>query len=95
MEGMQSSSSASALMAQRRWILENNIADTLAMDNSFKYDREEQQMIRNVKPWEKDPHYFKVGIIVFFLWKVDRSKNLFEGGENLITRPAQDGDARA
>lgn len=59
MEGMQSSSSASALMAQRRWILENNIADTLAMDNSFKYDREEQQMIRNVKPWEKDPHYFK------------------------------------
>ena len=51
-------SSSSAQMAQRRWVLENNIVDT--MDNIFKFDREEQQMIRNVKPWEKDPHYFKV-----------------------------------
>jgi COP9 signalosome complex subunit 5 len=51
--------SSSAQVAQRRWMLENNVADT-TMDNIFKYDREEQQMIRNVKPWEKDPHYFKV-----------------------------------
>ncbi|KAI3411005.1 COP9 signalosome complex subunit 5 [Globodera pallida] len=29
------------------------------MDNIFKYDVEEQRMIRNVKPWEQDPHYFK------------------------------------
>ncbi|KAI3413262.1 hypothetical protein GPALN_010760 [Globodera pallida] len=30
------------------------------MDNIFKYDVEEQRMIRNVKPWEQDPHYFKM-----------------------------------
>ncbi|KAL3071099.1 hypothetical protein niasHS_015841 [Heterodera schachtii] len=28
-------------------------------DSMFKYDQEEQRMIRNVKPWEQDPHYFK------------------------------------
>lgn len=54
MEGQPSSSSK---IAQRNWLLENNIS---TVDNIFKYDREEQQMIRNVKPWEKDPHYFKV-----------------------------------
>ncbi|KAF7634080.1 MPN domain-containing protein [Meloidogyne graminicola] len=54
MKGQQSSSSAQ--IAQRTWMLENSITD---MDTIFKYDKEEQQMIRNVKPWEKDPHYFK------------------------------------
>lgn len=60
MDGQSSSNPQNpvAQMAQRRWLLENNIVDS--MDNMFKYDREEQQMIRNVKPWEKDPHYFKV-----------------------------------
>lgn len=47
-------------MAKRRWLLENNIGEQQNTDGLFKYDREEQQMIRNVKPWEKDPHYFKV-----------------------------------
>lgn len=57
--------------AQRRWFLENNIVEEISSDAIFKYDREEQQMIRNVKPWEKDPHYFKVSrnlirICIFF-----------------------------
>ncbi|KAH7722325.1 COP9 signalosome complex subunit 5 [Aphelenchoides avenae] len=51
-----SSSSIGAQMAQKRWQLENNIE---VMDNIYKYDNEEQQSIRTVKPWEKDPHYFK------------------------------------
>lgn len=56
-----SSSSIGAQMAQKRWQLENNIE---VMDNIYKYDNEEQQAIRTVKPWEKDPHYFKVNGLV-------------------------------
>lgn len=52
------SSSTTQAVAQRRWQFENNVVETV--DNIYKYDNEEQQMIRSVKPWEKDPHYFKV-----------------------------------
>ena len=55
---MKGQPSSSAQIAQRNWMLENSVADSI--DAIFKYDKEEQQMIRNVKPWEKDPHYFKV-----------------------------------
>ncbi|CAK5074957.1 unnamed protein product [Meloidogyne enterolobii] len=54
---MKGQPSSSAQIAQRNWMLENSVADSI--DAIFKYDKEEQQMIRNVKPWEKDPHYFK------------------------------------
>jgi len=53
-----SSAGSSSQMAQRRWVLENNI-ENVNVDAIYKYDNEEQQMIRSVKPWEKDPHYFK------------------------------------
>lgn len=46
----------SASMAQRNWELENKI-DTV--DNIFEFSESEQTAIRNAKPWEKDPHYFK------------------------------------
>lgn len=55
--------SSSSQMAQRRWHLENNIE---TIDSIYKHDSEEQQMIRSVKPWEKDPHYFKVIFIFQF-----------------------------
>lgn len=53
--------SSSAGTAFKRWNLENQVE---VVDNIYKYDVEEQQMIRSVKPWEKDPHYFKVFFIV-------------------------------
>lgn len=56
-------SSSSSQMAQRRWYLENNVE---SVDGVYKYDREEQQMIRSVKPWDKDPHYFKVCFFKYF-----------------------------
>ncbi|KAI6183658.1 COP9 signalosome complex subunit 5 [Aphelenchoides bicaudatus] len=40
----------------RRWELENNIK---TVDTMFKYDKEEQQSLRAMKPWERDPNYFK------------------------------------
>uniref|UniRef100_A0A915MFQ6 MPN domain-containing protein n=1 Tax=Meloidogyne javanica TaxID=6303 RepID=A0A915MFQ6_MELJA len=57
LESVEGQPSSSAQIAQRNWMLENSVADSI--DAIFKYDKEEQQMIRNVKPWEKDPHYFK------------------------------------
>ncbi|KAI1713083.1 JAB1/Mov34/MPN/PAD-1 ubiquitin protease domain-containing protein [Ditylenchus destructor] len=59
MDTSEPTSSSQANMAQRRWQLENNMKDELAIDAIYKYDNQEQQMIRNAKPWEKDPHYFK------------------------------------
>ncbi|KAI6197466.1 COP9 signalosome complex subunit 5 [Aphelenchoides besseyi] len=41
---------------KRRWLLENNVQ---TVDSIFKYDREEQQSLRAMKPWERDPNYFK------------------------------------
>ncbi|CAD5220086.1 unnamed protein product [Bursaphelenchus okinawaensis] len=41
---------------KKRWLLENNVQTS---DAIFKYNREEQQSIRALKPWERDPHYFK------------------------------------
>lgn len=44
----------------RRWELENNIQ---TVDSIFKYDKDEQQQLRTLKPWERDPSYFKVIIL--------------------------------
>lgn len=42
---------------QRTWELANNVQPTEAI---YVYDANEQRAIRVAKPWEKDPHYFKV-----------------------------------
>ena len=48
--------------AQRRWELENDLAqpqqDAVA-DSYYRYDLAEQQQLQREKPWSKDPHYFK------------------------------------
>lgn len=41
---------------KQRWLLENNVQTT---ETIFKYDKEDQQSIRAMKPWERDPNYFK------------------------------------
>ena len=60
MSGAAASNNSSSQMAKRRWLLENSVETLNAADNIFKFDAEEQQMIRTVKPWEKDAQYFKV-----------------------------------
>lgn len=49
-----------AEMAKKTWELENNIETLPASDEIFKYDGAMQSKIINSRPWEKDPHYFKV-----------------------------------
>lgn len=56
-EQMDSSTSSGASMALRTWELANSIGP---IETIYHYDANEQQAIRAVKPWEKDPHYFKV-----------------------------------
>ena len=34
-----------------------------ASEDIYKYDREEQRSMLSAKPWEKDPHFFKVRYI--------------------------------
>uniref|UniRef100_A0A914HSX5 Uncharacterized protein n=1 Tax=Globodera rostochiensis TaxID=31243 RepID=A0A914HSX5_GLORO len=43
------------------------------MDNIFKYDVEEQRIIRNVKPWKLDPHCFKEVKISALARRVDEN----------------------
>lgn len=47
---------------QKRWLLENNVQ---TVDTIFKYDDEEQKSLRAIKPWDRDPNYFKVCLINF------------------------------
>jgi COP9 signalosome complex subunit 5 len=57
MSAMDTSGPSGSSIALKRWNLENQVE---VVDNIYKYDADEQQMIRSAKPWEKDPHYFKV-----------------------------------
>lgn len=47
-------------MAKKTWELENNIETIPPSDEIFKYSAEQQSQIQSSRPWEKDPHYFKV-----------------------------------
>lgn len=69
---------------QRRWMLENNIQ---TVDSMFKYDKDEQQQLRAMKPWERDPNYFKVNPFVSIV-------NLFLGSQNVCVGLAQNGHSR-
>ncbi|MFH4979838.1 hypothetical protein AB6A40_006547 [Gnathostoma spinigerum] len=48
--------SSASNVAFRNWQLANQIE---AADSIYRYNATEQLAIRSVKPWEKDPHYFK------------------------------------
>lgn len=47
--------------ARARWELENEVAEASSsdLDRLYRYDPEEQKAIQQLKPWTKDPHYFK------------------------------------
>ena len=38
----------------------NNVLEVSASEDIYKYDREQQRSMLSAKPWEKDPHFFKV-----------------------------------
>ncbi|KAG2381826.1 hypothetical protein C9374_006210 [Naegleria lovaniensis] len=44
--------------AQKQWEAENKIKE-LTDEQLYKYDEEKEQKIRQERPWERDPKYFK------------------------------------
>jgi COP9 signalosome complex subunit 5 len=48
-----------AKVAQKTWVLVNNIETLTGADDIYRYDKKQQQDILAAKPWEKDPHFFK------------------------------------
>lgn len=53
------SSATSAQTAQKRWELENEVQPG-DVDRLYHYDAAEQQALQQQKPWQKDPHFFKL-----------------------------------
>ena len=47
-------------IARATWELSNNLLEVSASEDIYKYDREQQRSMLSAKPWEKDPHFFKV-----------------------------------
>ena len=47
-------------IARATWELSNNVMEVSASEDIYKYDREQQRSMLSAKPWEKDPHFFKV-----------------------------------
>ncbi|TKR81244.1 hypothetical protein L596_015148 [Steinernema carpocapsae] len=45
-----------ASVAQQNWELVNEIKP---VDQIYRYNAEDQRIIRNTRPWTRDPHYFK------------------------------------
>ena len=64
-------SSSQSSMARKTWELSNQILDVTASEDIYKWDRAQQQSMLQAKPWEKDPHFFKVknnGFVSVFTW---------------------------
>lgn len=53
------STDSQSTIAQKTWIMANNIETVSALDDIYRYDKKQQQDILAAKPWEKDPHFFK------------------------------------
>ena len=54
------SNSSQAEIAKKTWELSNNVMEIQPGEEIYRYDKNQQQSIQAAKPWEKDPHFFKV-----------------------------------
>ncbi|KAF9416429.1 hypothetical protein HW555_006190 [Spodoptera exigua] len=53
------SADSQSSIAQKTWVMSNNIETVSSVDEIYRYDKKQQQDILAAKPWEKDPHFFK------------------------------------
>ena len=104
---MAAAGASQVTIAQKTWEMSNNIMEVRkrqlscsaslfskvgAGDEIYKYDRQQQQSLLAAKPWEKDPHFFKVPLLVPFS---HGGYNLpFVGHQDFCFGSAEDGDAR-
>ena len=43
-----------AKIAQKTWLMSNNVENVTSVDEIYHYDRQHQQDILAAKPWEKE-----------------------------------------
>ncbi|KAI4496698.1 hypothetical protein M0804_000508 [Polistes exclamans] len=56
---MASTSSDQSIIAQKTWEMSNKVETISASDEIYKFDKRRNQEILCIKPWERDPHFFK------------------------------------
>lgn len=54
MEIASTSSESQATVAQKTWVMSNNIETVSSVDEIYRYDKKQQQDILAAKPWEKE-----------------------------------------
>merc|ERR1712061_832691 len=47
------------IIAKKTWEMSNNIMEVSSGEEIYKYNGEEQKQIQALRPWTKDPNYFK------------------------------------
>ena len=57
---MEGSSGRQAEIARKTWEMSNNVMEIQPGEDIYRYDKQQQQSIQAAKPWDKDPHFFKV-----------------------------------
>lgn len=49
-----SSSDPQSSIAQKTWVMSNNIETVSSVDDIYRYDKKQQQDILAAKPWDKE-----------------------------------------
>lgn len=48
------STDSQSSIAQKTWVMSNNIENVSSVDEIYRYDKKQQQDILAAKPWEKE-----------------------------------------
>lgn len=61
------STDAQSSIAQKTWVMANNIETVSSVDDIYRYDKKQQQDILAAKPWEKECVYIIRDVIYILI----------------------------